>query len=128
MLDVKNAHIDFGRQLQPPPGYEIDYAVATTYTLDLYALLTIPLAMYYRQTLDSEISEDNLLIEIMDGNPLVRKTVLAKVKNNQLTQKTVFEGPSQDQIIFKTASNIYLEQKNEMYKYDSLSDFNNPVL
>jgi hypothetical protein len=64
MLDVKNAnaYIDFGKQLQPPPGYEIDYAVATTYTLDLYALLSIPLAMYYKQALDVEVTEDNFQI------------------------------------------------------------------
>jgi hypothetical protein len=64
MLDVKSAKtfIDFGKQLQPPPGFEIDYAVATTYTLDLYALLSIPLAMYYKQALDVEVTEDNFQI------------------------------------------------------------------
>lgn len=64
MLEVKdsNTFIDFGKQLQPPPGFEIDYAVATTYTLDLYALLSIPLAMYYKQELDVEITEDNFQI------------------------------------------------------------------
>lgn len=62
MLNVRKSHIDFGERLQPPPGYEIDYAVATTYSLDLYALLSIPLAMYYRQNLDSEISENNFQI------------------------------------------------------------------
>ena len=62
MLDIRKNHIDFGEQLQPPPGYNIDYAIATTYSLDLYALLSIPLAMYYRQNLDSEISEDNFQV------------------------------------------------------------------
>ena len=38
-----------GRQLlldalRPPPGYELDLAVGTTYTLDLYALLAAPVA------------------------------------------------------------------------------------
>jgi len=69
-----------------------------------------------------EISEDNLLIEIIDGNPLVKKIVLAKVKNNHLVQKTIFEGPTQTQIVFKRVSNIYLAQKNKIYKYDILSE------
>lgn len=30
--------------LRPPPGYELDHAVGTTYSLDLIALLTAPLA------------------------------------------------------------------------------------
>ena len=62
MLNVRNKHIDFGEQLQPPPGFVIDYAVATTFTLDLYALLSIPLAMYYKQSLDSEVSEENFQV------------------------------------------------------------------
>lgn len=62
MLDLKKNYIDFGEQLQPPRGFQIDYAVATTYSLDLYALLSIPLAMYYNQALDSEVSEDNFQI------------------------------------------------------------------
>jgi hypothetical protein len=62
MLDIKKAHLDFGQQLQPPPGFEIDYVVATSYSLDLYALLSIPLAIYYNQSLDSEVSEDNFQI------------------------------------------------------------------
>lgn len=62
MLDLRKNYIDFGEQLQPPRGFQIEYAVATTYTLDLYALLSIPLAMYYNQSLDSEVSEDNFQI------------------------------------------------------------------
>lgn len=70
MLDIRNAFIDFGKILQPPPDFEIDYAVATTYSLDLYALLSIPLAMYYRQNLDSEASEDNFqLLEAIQHLP-----------------------------------------------------------
>lgn len=30
--------------LRPPPGYELDRAIGTTYSLDLLALLTAPLA------------------------------------------------------------------------------------
>lgn len=36
--------------LRPPPGYELDRAVATTYSLDLLALLTTPLAFTIFET------------------------------------------------------------------------------
>lgn len=62
MLDLKNNYLDFGAQLQPPAGYEIDYAVATTYTLDLYALLTVPLALFYKISLESKINNDNFQV------------------------------------------------------------------
>lgn len=71
MLDLRNNYIDFGERLQPPLGYSIDYAVATTYSLDLHALLSIPLAMYYRQNLDSEISEGNF--QVLDAIQNIQK-------------------------------------------------------
>jgi len=33
--------------LRPPPGYRLDFAIATTFTLDLLALLTTPLAFTF---------------------------------------------------------------------------------
>lgn len=33
--------------LRPPPGYQLDYAIGTTYSLDLLALLTAPLAFTF---------------------------------------------------------------------------------
>lgn len=71
MLNLRNNYIDFGEKLQPPLGYSIDYAVATTYSLDLHALLTIPLAMYYRQKLDSDISEGNF--QVLDAIQNIQK-------------------------------------------------------
>ena len=40
--------------LSPPAGYEFDRAVATTFTLDLSALLAIPLAFTFDRTEDEE--------------------------------------------------------------------------
>ena len=31
--------------LRPPPGYSLDYALVTTYSLDLVSLLTAPIAL-----------------------------------------------------------------------------------
>lgn len=43
MLDPEGRHLLLDA-LRPPPGHELDLAVGTTYTLDLYALLTAPVA------------------------------------------------------------------------------------
>jgi hypothetical protein len=43
MLDPEGRHLLLDA-LRPPAGHELDLAVGTTYTLDLYALLTAPVA------------------------------------------------------------------------------------
>ena len=40
--------------LRPPPGYELDRAIATTFSLDLLALLTAPLAFTFFDWEDTE--------------------------------------------------------------------------
>jgi hypothetical protein len=53
MLDPEGRHLLLDA-LRPPLGYELDLAVGTTYTLDLYALLTAPVAfaMFDREAED----------------------------------------------------------------------------
>lgn len=53
MLDPEGRHLLLDA-LRPPPGHELDLAVGTTYTLDLYALLTAPVAfaMFDREAED----------------------------------------------------------------------------
>jgi hypothetical protein len=49
MLDVKRNRLDYGRLLIPPEGFTLRQAVATTYSVDLDTLLSIPIALYYAQ-------------------------------------------------------------------------------
>src|SRR5687768_1734163 len=53
MLDPEGRHLLLDA-LRPPPGHELDLAVGTTYTLDLYALLSAPVAfaMFDREAED----------------------------------------------------------------------------
>jgi len=53
MLNPKIDLIDFGQQLIPPDGYEFSYAIGTTYSLDLEALMIIPVALFYSKLLDT---------------------------------------------------------------------------
>lgn len=63
MLDAKNNRLDYGASLKPPMGYDLDFAVTTTYTLDLEAILLIPVALFFSGDLDfnpKDIREDVL--------------------------------------------------------------------
>ena len=57
MLHPKNNRIDYGEQLIPPEGYELAYAVGTTYSFDLEALMILPVALFYAQKLDGNPDE-----------------------------------------------------------------------
>lgn len=60
MLDYKKDRIDYGRQLNPPDGFRMERAVATTYSLDLFAFLSIPVALFYKKNLDGKVSENRM--------------------------------------------------------------------
>jgi hypothetical protein len=47
MFHPKQNRIDYGDQLVPPEGYELSYAVGTSYSLDLEALMILPVALFY---------------------------------------------------------------------------------
>lgn len=55
MLDVKRDRLDYGRLLMPPEGFVLRNAVATCYSVDLDTLLSIPVALYYAQTLEGQL-------------------------------------------------------------------------
>lgn len=65
MLHPRTNRIDYGEKLIPPEGYELDYAVGTTYSLDLEALMVLPVALFYSQNLDAK--PDELRYDILDA-------------------------------------------------------------
>lgn len=66
MLDTSRDRLDYGGSLMPPEGYMIDAAVATTYSLDLDALLAAPIAMCFNNTLEGDVKGEKLaLLEAM---------------------------------------------------------------
>lgn len=54
MLDPKTNRLDYGTLLMPPAGYALTHAVATTYSLDLFTLLAIPVALFYAKVMDGK--------------------------------------------------------------------------
>lgn len=65
MLHPKHNRIDYGAQLIPPEGYELNYAVGTTYSLDLETLMVLPVALFYSQLLDT--TPDMLRYDMLDA-------------------------------------------------------------
>lgn len=57
VLHPKYNRIDYGEQLIPPANYELVQAIGTTYSLDLEALMVLPVALFYSQTLDGNPDE-----------------------------------------------------------------------
>ena len=65
MLNPKKNRLDYGEQLIPPEGYELSFAIGTTYSLDLEALMVLPVALFYSQLLDA--SADKIRYDMLDS-------------------------------------------------------------
>ncbi|MCD0459562.1 phospholipase D family protein [Roseiconus lacunae] len=65
MLDYNKDRLDYGEMLIPPEGYTLSRAVAATYSLDLNTLLSIPIALFYAQTLEG--IEGGERIQLLDA-------------------------------------------------------------
>lgn len=55
MLNPNNDRLDYGLILAPPAGFDLDFAVGTTYSLDLDALVGASLALGLSEETDSEL-------------------------------------------------------------------------
>ena len=55
MLNPNNDRLDYGQILAPSPGFQLDFAVGTTYSLDLDALVGASLAMGLSEETDSAL-------------------------------------------------------------------------
>lgn len=72
MLDIKKHRLDYGAMLIPPPGFRLAKAVAATYTLDLNTLLSIPVALFFSQTLEGNFDAERVqLLEAVQRCPNV---------------------------------------------------------
>jgi len=62
MFDVANNRLSYGELLQPELGYELDFAVGLTYSLDLEALLGIPVSFGLLDEVDSSLMKSPFYI------------------------------------------------------------------
>jgi len=72
MLDYRRDRLDYGEQLIPPEGYTLVRAIGATYSVDLNTLLSIPIALFYRQTLEGCLDGERVqLLEAIQRCPKV---------------------------------------------------------
>jgi hypothetical protein len=88
---------DLFAALQPPQDYVLDYAIGTTYSLDLMALLTVPLAYTVFGTADANGRPDPLAL--LDGMRRYADRMTIFVQAGQIAV------PAKEQLLF-----TYLEQ------------------
>jgi len=60
MLEPSRDRLDYSRIIMPPAGYRFDSAVGTTYSLDLAALLGIPVALVLGQSPDTRLCKPGI--------------------------------------------------------------------
>lgn len=65
MLQPNKDRLDYGNLLMPPEGFQLDNAIATSYSLDLDALISIPVALYFAHSLDLNVNQD--IVQILDS-------------------------------------------------------------
>lgn len=57
LLSPSENRLDYGNLLQPDIGYEVEFAVALTYSLDLEALLGVPMSLGLLENMDSNLKD-----------------------------------------------------------------------
>ena len=62
MLNPKNNRLDYGSILSPPSNYEIDFAIGTTYSLDLDALVGASISLGLSQENDSDLTDNAIFL------------------------------------------------------------------
>ena len=77
MLDPKKEQdqVDYSELLKPPYGYVLDRAIGTTYSLDLQALLAVPVAMFYSKPLEVDFAKSEEPLDVFDAISRASKVV-----------------------------------------------------
>lgn len=62
MISPHNASVDYGTMLKAPAGYAVDFAICTTYSLDLHALMGAYLSLGLSVDTDSSLAKDPMYL------------------------------------------------------------------
>lgn len=62
MLNPNNDRLDYGQVLAPPDGYILDFAIGTTYSLDLDALVGACIALGLSEETDSDLMKNPICL------------------------------------------------------------------
>lgn len=62
MLKPAENRLNYSELLTPPSGYEVEFAIGTTYSLDLEALVGVPLALSLSEEMDQTFQDDPIYV------------------------------------------------------------------
>ena len=62
MLNPNNDRLDYGQVLAPPDKYRLDFAIGTTYSLDLDALVGACIALGLSEETDSDLMKNPICL------------------------------------------------------------------
>lgn len=82
MLQPHKDRLDYGNLLMPPEGFRLDNAIATSYSLDLDALISIPVALYFAHSLDLNVKQD--VVQVLDSIRRASDTVKIFCQKGQI--------------------------------------------
>jgi len=82
MLQPSKDRLDYGNLLMPPEGFQLDNAIATSYSLDLDALISIPVALYFAHSLDLNVKQD--VVQVLDSIRRASTTVKVFCQKGQI--------------------------------------------
>jgi HKD family nuclease len=82
VLDPKQNRVDYGSQLAPPDGYELSTAIGTTYSLDLEALMLIPVSLFYSQPIEGD--PDQIRYDMLDAITNASKKITLFCQKGQI--------------------------------------------
>ncbi|MFR1815691.1 hypothetical protein [Dysgonomonas capnocytophagoides] len=80
MLDANSNRINFGEALRPQNGYELDFAIGTSYSLDLEAIMFLPISLFFGGDFRVEKNISNELLSALTRVP--EKVLLFCQKGN----------------------------------------------
>lgn len=83
MLNPSKDRLDYGELLMPPEGYKLGQAITTTYSLDLDALISIPIAFYYNKNLDVDVTKD--IIQLLESIRKGSKSIMLFCQQGQIS-------------------------------------------
>jgi hypothetical protein len=82
MLQPNKDRLDYGDLLMPPEGFQLENAIATSYSLDLDALISIPVALYLAHSLEVNIKQD--IVPVLDSIRRASTTVKVFCQKGQI--------------------------------------------
>ena len=62
MLNPNNDRLDYGNILEAPPNYELDFAIGTTYSLDLDSLVGASIALGLSEETDTVLIKNPIFL------------------------------------------------------------------